>query len=186
MDGSKDTGVEINSQGTRHLGAAVGTDGFKKYFIERKVELWVEAVKKLAEIAKTEPHAAYSAFTHALQCQWTFLSRAMPGIAEQFKPLEFTIRTIFLKTLLNKDVNDNEREILALPARLGGLGIPNPAESTHIAHENSRFISAPLVKLILLQETEIETRDILDETKMLRYIVDKNAEETIKQELLLY
>ena len=60
MDGSKDTGVEINSQGTRHLGAAVGTDGFKKYFIERKVELWVEAVKKLAEIAKTEPHVCCS------------------------------------------------------------------------------------------------------------------------------
>ena len=82
-----------------------------------------------------------------------------------------------------EDENDNERKMLALPARLGGLGIPNPVESTHIAHENSRFISAPLVKLILLQETEIEARDILDETKMLRYIVDKNAEETSKQKL---
>ena len=141
VEGSKDTGVEVNTQGTRHLGAAVGTTTFKQLYVTNKVANWTEAVKNLAVIAQSEPHAAFSAFTHALQCQWTFLSRVMPDIADLFAPLEHAIRTVFLKSLLKKDVNDIERAMLALPARLGGLGILNPIESSYISHENSKFIS---------------------------------------------
>ena len=67
--------------------------------------------------------------------------------------------------------------MLALPARLGGLGILNPIESYPISHENSKFISAPLVNLILHQEPDFDPREILDEVKMLRYIVDTKAQE---------
>ena len=182
-EGSKDTGVEINTQGTRHLGAAVGTHSFKNYFVSNKVSSWVDSVKSLSIIAATEPHAAFSAFTHALQCQWTFLSRTMPGIAELFAPLECAIRTHFLKALLKKDVNDIERDMLALPARLGGLGIPSPCDGAQTSHINSLYISAPIVKLILRQEAELDARALLDEIKTLRYIVDKQAEESSKLKL---
>ena len=104
-------------------------------------------------------------------------------ISEQFRPLEKTIRTVFLKDLLKKDVNDIERDLIALPARLGGLGISNPVDATHIAHENSKFISLPLVNIILRQEIELEPRELLDETKMLRFIVDQKAEEMSKIKL---
>ena len=167
----------MNTQGTRHLGAAVGTTTFKQLYVTNKVANWTEAVKNLAVIAQSELHAAFSAFTHALQCQWTFLSRVMPDIADLFAPLEHAIRTVFLKSLLKKDVNDIERAMLALPARLGGLGILNPIESSYISHENSKFISAPLVNLILHQEPDFDPREILDEVKMLRYIVDTKAQE---------
>ena len=59
LDGSKDTGVEVNSRGTRHLGAAVGTPDFKNDFINKKIANWIDEVKKLAVIAETEPHAAF-------------------------------------------------------------------------------------------------------------------------------
>ena len=183
IEGSKDTGIEVNAQGARHLGAAVGTCKFKKHFISNKVDNWIESVKNLASIAESEPHAAFATFTHALQSQWTFLSRAMPDISDQFEPLEKVIRTVFLKALLKKDVNDTERDMIALPARLGGLGIPNPVNATHIAHVNSKFISMPLVKLILKQEFELDPRELSDETKMLRFIVDQKAEEMSKQML---
>jgi len=76
VEGSKDTGIEINCEGTRHLGAAVGNSEFKHKFIKSKVDSWISTVKKLAAIATSQPHAAYAAFTHCLQGQWTFLSRA--------------------------------------------------------------------------------------------------------------
>ena len=78
-EGSKDTGIEIITEGTRHLGAAVGTTEFKRSYVKKKVDNWIAAVKKLAQIAASEPHAAYSAYTQCLQGQWTFVCRSMPA-----------------------------------------------------------------------------------------------------------
>ena len=171
-DGSKDTGVEINTHGTRHLGAAVGTESFKREYVGKKVAHWVAAVKSLAEIAATEPHAAYAAFTHALQCQWTFLSRVMPDTHTLFQPLEDVIRRSFIKAITRKDVNNLERKMLSLPARLGGLGISNPVEACELAHANSVYISAPLVRLIERQQSELDSRELYKEIKALRKEID--------------
>src|SRR5687768_260170 len=56
-------------------------------------------------VAATQPHAAFAAFTHCLQGQWTFLSRAMSGTSDMFRPLEEVIRADFIRALLRRDVN---------------------------------------------------------------------------------
>ena len=127
-EGSKDSGVEIITTGTRHLGAAVGTDAFKQEYVKKKVDVWIQVVKTLSVIATSEPHAAYAAYTHCLQSYWTFLCRTMPGNAELFQPLEDVIRQVFIPALLRREVNDLERDLLSLPARLGGMGITKPTE----------------------------------------------------------
>jgi len=62
-EGGKDTGVEFTVEGTRHLGAATGTADFKAQFVKKKVSTWVAAVRKISQIAHSQPHAAYAAFT---------------------------------------------------------------------------------------------------------------------------
>jgi hypothetical protein len=146
--GSKDSGVEINCEGTRHLGAAVGNSDFKENYVKLKVSNWIDAVKKLAGIATTQPHAAFAAFTQSLQGQWTFLTRAMPEVSHLFQPLEDVIRHDFLRALLRRDVNDLERDMLSLPARMGGLGVYKPTIECLISSTNSAYISDPLVRLI--------------------------------------
>ena len=120
-DGSKDSGVEIITTGTRHLGAAVGTEEFKHKYVKQKVDVWIECVKILSKIASSEPHAAFSTYTHCLQSQWTFLCRTMPGTPLLFQPLEDVIRKVFIPSLLRREVNDLERDLLSLPARMGGM-----------------------------------------------------------------
>jgi len=56
-EGSKDSGVEINCEGTRHLGAAVGNPDFKEGYVKKKVDSWIKVVQKLAEVAATPPHS---------------------------------------------------------------------------------------------------------------------------------
>ena len=63
----KKTGVEITTVGKRHLGAAIGSEAFKKDFIQEKVSEWMDQVRVLTKFAATQPHAAFSAFTHCLQ-----------------------------------------------------------------------------------------------------------------------
>jgi hypothetical protein len=70
VDGAKDSGVEINTTGTRHLGAAVGTKEFKADYVNKKIDGWIAALKKLAVVATSQPHAAFSAFTQCMQGQW--------------------------------------------------------------------------------------------------------------------
>ena len=59
-----DTQVNITSQGRPHLGAPLGSQEFVDQFITEKVNQWKEELKLLVDVAKTQPHAAFAAFTH--------------------------------------------------------------------------------------------------------------------------
>lgn len=182
-EGSKDTGVEINCEGTRHLGAVVGSSTFKQSYITQKIEKWVLAVKKLAGVVTTQPHAAYAAFTHSLQGQWTFLCRAVPEVGHLFAPLEDAIRHDLIRAFLKRQDNNLERDMLSRPARMGGMGIFNPTEECVIAITNSAYISRPLVRLIQKQAFEFSPRELADEMKSLRAEVDKAMDERFKTKL---
>lgn len=56
------SGVNITTDGKRHLGAALGSRSFVVSYMQDKVREWTSSIQKLAAIAKTQPHAAYSAF----------------------------------------------------------------------------------------------------------------------------
>ena len=68
----KGTGVRITTEGNKYLGGAIGTTSFLKQFMERKIQEWSEEVRTLSDFARTQPHAAYSAFTHGLSARWNY------------------------------------------------------------------------------------------------------------------
>ena len=43
------------------MGAAIGRDDFRLEYSKQKIAKWQAEVEKLADIAKTEPQAAYAA-----------------------------------------------------------------------------------------------------------------------------
>ena len=148
-----DSGVQITVEGRRHLGAALGTESFTESFVKGKVQEWVEEVTRLLKIAISQPHAAYAALTQGLLSKWTYLLRTVPDVSNLLHPVEEAIRHSFLPALTGRTgLNDMERNLLELPARLGGLGIMNPTRSVTIHHCNSRRIAAPLTTAILKQE----------------------------------
>ena len=59
-----DTDVNISIEGKRHLGAALGSRTFTEEYVTNKVQGWTQEITLLAEIASTQPHAAYATFTH--------------------------------------------------------------------------------------------------------------------------
>ena len=83
----KNDGVNITCDGERHIGAVIGSDEFKKTFVETKSSNWIKDVENLAEIAAEEPQAAFVAFNVGMSNRWSFLQRTLQGIAELFKPL---------------------------------------------------------------------------------------------------
>ena len=67
----KDTGINFTSDGKKHLGAAFGSEEFKTEFVNEKVQMWVEEVIHLTEIARKDQHSIYCAFMHGLRNRYT-------------------------------------------------------------------------------------------------------------------
>ena len=150
-----DTNVNVTSSGRPYLGAPLGSPEYSTEFVRDKVEIWSNELKTLSEIAITQPHAAYAAFTHGFHSKWSHLSRTVPNMGSQFHPLENILRTDFIPAITGRPPpNDTDREVFALPARSGGLGLLNPAKQCDLQFSASQSISKPLIESILQQDHE--------------------------------
>ena len=149
------TGIQITTIGTRHLGSALGSDDFVREFVGRKVAKWTSALERLTQIAHSEPHAAFSAYTHGFAAQWRYISRVVPNVGPLLEPLEEDIRKKFLPALLGRNaLGDQERKLLALPARHGGMGLVNPT-TLGDEHAISKTVCGPLISNIREQQHQL-------------------------------
>lgn len=148
------TGVQF-ADGARDLGGAIGSDSYTSVFLEGKVKRLCEQVAHLSTIAKVSPQAAHSAFLHGIRHKWTYLQRIHPGVSSLFEPLERVIREKFIPALLGgRQVSDIEREMLALPAKRGGMGLDDPTTSCEHQHSASLRATAKLTENIQQQDIE--------------------------------
>ena len=137
----------------------------------------------LASIAISQPHAAYAAFTHGLKHKWTYLSRVLSDISDLMAPLEKVIAQSFIPALTGQSqFNDSTRDLLALPVRLGGLGISNPMNTAPSQYDDSVEITAPLTELILQQSSSSQyTYSTRKEQQMIKQQVKKEKNLRQKQ-----
>ena len=149
-----DTGVKITTEGKIYLGGAFGSEEFTASSVEEKVRQWAEEVDRLANIAKTQPHAAFAVFTHGLIGRWTYGIRVSTLCADEaLKPLEESIAQKLIPALTSQSAPaDNIRALLALPTRLGGMGLINPQEIRSEQQESSAILCKPLMALVLEQQ----------------------------------
>ena len=65
-------------------------------YVQEKVDEWRKEIIKLADFAKTQPHAAFSAYIHGQQHRFTYFLRTIEGMEDYLKPLGATISNILL------------------------------------------------------------------------------------------
>ena len=147
--------INITVEGKRHLGAAIGSQIHKDEYIDNMIEKWKKNIESLSKIAKSQPHAAYAAYIHAEQHKHTYFMRTIPGISENLKTLDETITNLFIPALFGSELNDNDRDILSLPIREGGLGIKKVSENADNSFAASSKITLPLVTEIIKQSDEL-------------------------------
>ena len=58
-----DTGVKITTEGRKYLGGHVGSEEGKENYVKELCDEWLHELEELSKVAKSEPQAAYSAFT---------------------------------------------------------------------------------------------------------------------------
>ena len=148
------TAINISTQGQKHLGAALGSRAYLKEYVDGKVEEWVSQVVKLAEYATSNPQVCYAAFTFGLCHRWTYFLRTLPDIDDLLEPLERAIADVLIPSITDHHCTKEERDLVALPVRLGGLGLINPSHDAASQFKVSTKITAPLVEKIIAQDHE--------------------------------
>ena len=83
--------------------------------------------------------------------RWTYFLRTLPDIQDLLEPLEKAISQILIPAITDRQCNLLYRDILALPARLGGLSLENPSHEAEREYASSKRVTAPLVDQIVAQ-----------------------------------
>ena len=137
----KDTAVNVTVQGQKHLGAVIGSKEYLEEYVSEKVTNWVSEVTKLAEFALSQLQACYAAYTFGLKHRWTYFLRTLPDIQDLLEPLENAISKILIPAITEHICSRLDWDILALPVRLGGLGMTNPCLEAHLEQSSSSLLS---------------------------------------------
>ena len=104
--------------------------------------------------------------------KWNYLLRVVDwdtlSSAELLQPLESAIQSRFIPAITGQaPPGKHVRDLLALPVRLGGLGLRNPTNMAKEQHTASQQISAPLVDRIVNQEHHLgECHAVQKQTKV--------------------
>ena len=133
----QDTNLNITNEGKRHLGAVVGTEEYRKEYVIMRVNEWVAKLKPLTKIAKFYQEAAYCVFTWGFRQKFNYVIRPIPNISHLLQPIENVIREEFITSLLEgRTWNDEERQLLSPPVKLGGMFITNITSISDIEYQN--------------------------------------------------
>ena len=154
----------------------LGQPSFKKAFLERKVQSWVDEIERLATFAECHPQAAYCAVTHGLVGRWTYAVRIIPETSADIKPLENAIRSTLVPAMLSRVASNNtEWELLTLPTRLRGLGLPSLSRMAQCEFDISVSVTTPLTSLVLEQKSSLGSAPELQQQLKAAALRQKNT-----------
>ena len=142
-----DLNVEI-TLGGRFLGGVIGDSTEAQQYVADKVTRWVQAVERLSIAAKNFRQSAYSAFTHSLVNEWTYLQRVFESGENEYIPLRNSIREFFSPAILGREVLEADHDLLALPVKKGGLALSDPVQTTKASFNTSKLATKVLQEAI--------------------------------------
>ena len=149
------TGVRITATGKKYLGGFVGTVEGKINYVDELLQEWTHQIKELSKIAKSEPQSAYTCFTGGFKHKLTYFMRTIPDLENVLSPLDVLIENEFIPAITEGHCcSQDERLLLSLPVRLGGLGIPIFSELCEREYKTSQGATKQLVDNIIDQADE--------------------------------
>ena len=159
--------VNITLEGRRHLGVVIGSKEFKNQYCQEKVDKWLREMESLTEISKSQPHAAYVAFTKGFKSKFTYYLRTIESFEEYVDPIEEVIHTSFLPSLFGRaePLPEELKELVNLSPAQGGIGIRDLKHESSEQFNTLLDITAPHVNSIVTQSSTISARELMEERK---------------------
>ena len=124
-------------------------------------------MESLTEISKSQPYAAYVAFTKGFKSKFTYYLRTIESFEEYVDPIEEVIHTSFLPSLFGRvePLPEELKELVNLSSAQGVIGIPDLKRESSEQFNASLDITAPHVNSIVTQSSTIPARELMEERK---------------------
>ena len=123
--------------------------------MQEKVSEWCSKLKVLSKMAHSNPQTAYAAYIFGEQHKYTYFLRTIQGISDILKPIDDVMDNEFIPALFGSNITPNEREIISLPIREGGLGLGVQHKNSDACYAVSKAITEPLMKQIISQDQQL-------------------------------
>ena len=149
-----------------------------------KVNVWRRELETLAEIAETEPQAAYAAYTKGYKSKFTFFLRTIEDFEEYLEPIDSVLFDKLTPNLFGGSEPDVPKELLALNPNDGGIGIERPGTMANQQFKASVLKTKIHVESILDQYTVMREKDIEgNTTKEIEAAYKASKSQTKKQKM---
>jgi len=79
----------------------------KETWPEKKLNFWTNAVQKLSQVGKQDPHVAFIAMSKSLQNEWNYIQRVVCAKEETFLTLKDVKYFNFLPAISGFDINNS-------------------------------------------------------------------------------
>lgn len=161
------TDIKITTEGRQYLGGFIGSEAGQSEYIDGLVDSWCNQLIVLSKIARSEPHAAYAAFTSGFRHKLTYYIRTIPNIKPHLAKVDEVIDNTFIPAITEGHVcTAEERLLLSLPVRKGGLAIPVFSNTADSEYANSRLATQQLVTNIKNQDsTALMDNELLKQSR---------------------
>jgi len=140
--------TEISIQlGHKVLGSVIGNPKACQDHISQWQDKLTPILDRLKEYASSSPQEVYHCLKRSTMSKLTFMSRTTPLFCDNLKAVDQKISTEIIPAITGRPpISSNERQLLSLPAREGGLGLCEISDMrTNL--ENSKRLSEPLSTL---------------------------------------
>ena len=84
--------INITVEGKRLFGAIVGSDSYKRKFVDNFVKDWNSQLCMLSTVAESHPQAAYTGFVSGFKNKLSYFMRTISDISNLLIPIEDTIQ----------------------------------------------------------------------------------------------
>ena len=183
------TGVRIVTDGCIYLGGALGSERFLHTFVSGKVDKWVRQVEHLSELATTQPHAAYTVLVRSIISRWRYCLRAVNCSPDLFTRLDDAINNSLLPAIAGVSLSSDDplRQLMGLPCRRGGLGIPPVAPLCEGEYSQCTEAVRPIIEAAVPQLAADSTRtaasrpDAAEELAEVELADEESSEEAVER-----
>ncbi|KAG9631283.1 hypothetical protein KCU64_g16723, partial [Aureobasidium melanogenum] len=140
--------AELRQTGLKALGSFVGPLDGRKRFLQDKIEELQQVLERLQDLPKQHALLLLRASTSSLL---RHLPRTIEpeGLQDELQDIDRRLLQTVKHLQGSYDDKPLDQDLVALPARLGGLGITLFAETAHLAFQNSKAIADLALQKIL-------------------------------------
>ena len=138
----------------------------------------------LSKIAKIEPQAAYAAFVSGFKHKLTYYIRTKSNIKQHLTRLDAIVDNVFIPAITDGHLcTTNERLLLSLPVKKGGLAIPIFSTMANFESANSRASTEQLVKHIYNQDSTapVDTEQLITTTRRIAIAKEEQSSSILQQ-----